>query len=206
MPEARVPLSVVDARMLPQEVRSALAPGDTRLDETGSLRELPRFFYRIDSWEHAMGVRLTPNFGLWEFIQTDVRENPVLQSFPRYVPCALTLVALALEQFRIATGTFVHIAANGGYRSPTHALNMERASTHCWGTAVNVYKVGDTCLDSRSAIAEYAAVAQEAIPAVWSRPYGSERGEADDHLHIDLGYILAVPRDAHPARLGEATP
>jgi hypothetical protein len=204
MPESR--LEVVDARMLPQEVRDALAPGEARLDEHGSLRELPRFFYRIESWDHAMSVRLTPNFGLWEFIQTDVRENPILQSFPRYIPCALPMLALALDRFRERVDTFVHVAANGGYRSPTHARNRERASTHCWGTAVDIYKIGDTSLDSRGAIQEYSAIARDTIPGAWARPYGADRGEADDHLHLDLGFVLAVPRDAHPTSITEVTP
>ena len=85
---------------------------------------------------------LTPNFGLWEFIDVDVREAEPLRRFPRYVPCAVTLLARALERFRDHVGTFVHVAANGGYRSPAHALTAH-ASPHCWGTAANIYRIGD---------------------------------------------------------------
>jgi hypothetical protein len=52
----------------------------------------------------------------------DVREVEAMRTFPRYVPCAVALLATALEVFRAEVGTFVHIAANGGYRSPGHAL------------------------------------------------------------------------------------
>jgi hypothetical protein len=30
---------------------------------------------------------------------------------------------------------------------------------------------------------------------VWVRPYGHEDGQADDHLHIDIGYTLFDPVD-----------
>ena len=199
MPESR--LEVVDARMLSQEVRDALAPGEARLDARGSLRELPRFFYRIESWDHAMSVRLTPNFGLWEFIQTDVRENPVLQTFPRYIPCALPMMALALDRFRERVDTFVHVAANGGYRSPRHAINTN-ATPHCWASAVNIYRIGDVYLDDREAIERYAALARQTMPGVWTRPFGTGRGETDDQLHIDFGYVLSIPHDAPTEHLG----
>jgi hypothetical protein len=196
--ESLRPLRVVDGLRLPKEYRDALSPGAVRCDSTGHARSLPRFFYEIESWEHAMSVRLSPNFGLWEFVQTDVREAHVLQTFPRYVPCALPLLALALEQFRNVVDTFVHIEANGGYRSPAHHLSCAAggASTHCWGTAVNIYRIGDTMLHTRDAVDRFARIAGETIPGVWIRPFGPDRGKADDHLHIDLGYVVSVPRDA----------
>src|SRR3982751_6633153 len=138
----------VNSRRLSKEYRDALSPGEIRCDADGIEHRLPRFFYEIPSWDFAMAVRLTQNFGLWELIQTDVREAPILQSFPRYIPCALPLLAFALEQFRAATGTFVHISANGGYRSPGHELSCDAATTHCWGTAVNIYRIGDTMIDN----------------------------------------------------------
>src|SRR3954470_14065482 len=95
MPEllrANPTLTPIDGRRLPKEYRDALSPGGMRCDEMGIEHRLPRFFYEIPSWDFAMAVRLTQNFGLWELIQTDVREAPVLQSFPRYVPCALPLL------------------------------------------------------------------------------------------------------------------
>jgi hypothetical protein len=111
------------------------------------------------------------------------------------VPCAVTLLALALEHFRDAVGEPVHIAANGGYRSPGHQLTHD-ASTHCWGTAVNIYRVGNEYLDTRERIERYGALAQQSVRAVWIRPFGEDRGLADDHLHLDLGYVVSVPHEA----------
>src|SRR3954468_24302411 len=150
----------VDGRRLAKEFRDALAPGGTRCDAEGIHHRLPRFFYEIPSWDYAMAVRITQNFGLWELIQTDVREAAILQSFPRYIPCALPLLGFALEQFREAVGTFVHISANGGYRSPGHELSCGVATPHCWGTAFNIYKIGDTLIDNPEAWARYAQIAR----------------------------------------------
>jgi hypothetical protein len=193
-------LTAIDGRRLAKEYRDALSPGGLRCDPDGIEHRLPRFFYEIPSWDFAMAVRLTSNFGLWELVQTDVREAPILQSFPRYVPCALPLLAFALEQFRDAAGSFVHIAANGGYRSPAHQLSCSAATTHCWGTAVNIYKIGDTLIDNRDAHDRYAQIARDSIPGVHVRPFGEGRGEADDHLHIDLGYVVTVPHGIIGAR------
>jgi hypothetical protein len=193
-------LTAIDGRRLPKEYRDALAPGGVRCDSHGIEHRLPRFFYEIPSWDYAMGVRLTQSFGLWELVQTDVREAVSLQSFPRYVPCALPLLAFALEQFRTAVGTFVHIAANGGYRSPGHRLSCGTATTHCWGTAVNIYRVGDTMIDTPETYARFAQIARESIPGVRVRPFGSARDQADDHLHLDLGYVVSVPHGLIGAR------
>lgn len=193
-------LTAIDGRRLSKEYRDALAPGGVRCDSDGIEHRLPRFFYEIPSWDYAMGVRLTPNFGLWELVQTDVHEAVVLQSFPRYVPCALPLLAFALEQFRLAVGTFVHIAANGAYRSPGHRSSCGVATTHCWGTAVNIYRIGDTMIDTYEAFDRYAQIARESIPGVRVRSFGSARGEADDHLHLDFGYVVSVPHGLIGAR------
>ena len=187
-----LPLPLVTADELSQDVRRILDPGATRYDEHGRPHVLPAAFLRIDSWQQALETELTPHFLLWELIGVDVRETPKLRGFPRYVPCALLLLATALELFRLEAGSYVHIAANGGYRSPGHALSRH-ASRHCWGTAANIYRVGDTYLDSRSEIEKYAALARRVVPGVWIRPYGPGDGEADDHLHIDLGYTVFDP-------------
>ena len=197
---ATPPLIAIDGRRLAKEYRDALSPGGMRCDSHGVEHRLPRFFYEIPSWDYAMAVRLTPNFGLWELIQTDVREAAILQSFPRYVPCALPMLAFALEQYRNAVGTFVHIAANGGYRSPGHRLSCGMATTHCWGTAVNIYQIGDTLIDNRDVWTKYAQIARESLPGVHVRPFGNDRGESDDHLHIDLGYVVTVPHGLIGAR------
>jgi hypothetical protein len=200
------PLRVVDGLRLDREVREVLLPGAVLCDDYGVPRRLPRFFYEIPTWDDARRIQLGPNFALWEFIQTDVREAPPLRAFPRYVPCAITTLAMCLEQFRTAVGTFVHIAANGGYRSPRHALTCN-ASPHCWGTAVNVYRVGDVFLDDRESIERFAATARSVLPGVWTREFGTDRGLTDDHLHLDFGYMVSVPRDAPADPLGnEASP
>jgi hypothetical protein len=173
-------------------VREVLRPGQALQDRAGTARVLPSSFLQVDSWGQALETQLTPHFALWELIGVDVREAPLLRSFPRYVPCALLLLASALELLRLEVGTTVHVAANGGYRSPGHALSRH-ASRHCWGTAANIYRIGDAYLDNREEIEKYAEIARRAIPGVWVRPFGQEDGEADDHLHIDIGYTVFDP-------------
>lgn len=187
-----LPLPLVDAADLPADVRRVMQPDTALRDAGGRPHTLPGRFLRIESWEQARETALTPHFMLWEVIGVDVREAAAVRGFPRYVPCALLLLVSALELFRVEVGTYVHIAANGGYRSPGHALSR-RASRHCWGTAANIYRIGATYLDSRSEIEKYASVARRVLSGVWIRPYGTGDGEADDHLHLDLGYTVFDP-------------
>ena len=189
------PLRIVDGRRLEKRYRDALKPGSLLSDERGQAHTLPRYFYEVPSWETALKLQLTEHFALWEFIHTDVHEAEPLRSFPRYVPCAITLLALGLEQFRSAARGFVHVAANGGYRSPGHSLTRH-ATPHAWGTAVNIYKIGNTLLDSRETLEQYAELALRSIPGVYVRPFGTTPGTTADHLHLDLGYVVAVPRGA----------
>lgn len=197
-----LPLPVVDGLKLDQLHRRVLCPDGVLRDRSGRARRLPRFFYEVDSWQTAQKIQLTENFSLWEFLTVDVREVEPLRTFPRYVPCAVTSLAAHLELLREAVDTFVHIAANGGYRSPKHALT-DGASTHCWGTAANIYRIGDDFLDNQEKIERYARIVDRKLPGVWTRPYGSEKGFADDHLHIDLGYMLVVPHEAPSEDVGE---
>jgi hypothetical protein len=198
-----LPLPIVDGRALPEAVRRRLRPGELLRDEEGREVPLPRFFYEVPSWAAALETRVTEHFQLWEFMSVDVREAPELIEFPRYVPCAVVLLAGALQVFRAAAGRPVHVAANGGYRSPAHRLTRH-TSTHCWGCAANVYRIGDDWLWSRATIENYARVARAAFAAFWVRPYGPGIGEADDHLHLDVGRALLVPRGAaaEPAESG----
>jgi hypothetical protein len=196
MPDTRLPkLRVVDGLRLAEPYQAVLRPGVIVEDTEGRGRRLPRFFYEIDSWKTAKEIQLAPDFGLYEFIQTDLREAKILHGFPRYVPCAVLLLASLLALFRQRVGTYVRIAANGAYRSPQHALARD-ASTHHWGTAVNIFQIGDEYLDNQESIEKYAAIAQEVVPWIWARPYGHNFGFADDHLHLDLGYVTVVPREA----------
>lgn len=187
-----LPLPLVTGDQLPEDVGAVLRPGSAVRDMAGIRRALPASFLLVESWEQALETQLTPHFLLWELIGVDVREDPAVRAFPRYVPCALLHLAAALELFRLEVGTYVHIAANGGYRSPGHGLSR-RASRHCWGTAANIYRVGDTFLDGRDEIERFAALARRVIPGVWCRPFGFGDGLADDHLHIDLGYTTFDP-------------
>jgi hypothetical protein len=195
MPDGALPLQIVDGLELPASVRAVLRPGEVLTDPDGRGRTLPRFFYQIDSWQTALDLSVTPHFKLWEFIGVDVREAPLQRQFPRYVPCAVTLLAAHLEMIRDVYDTYIHIAANGAYRSPSHALSRA-ASTHCWATAANIYRIGDDWFSSREAIERCATAIRRITPAFWVRPYGHGPGEADDHVHVDIGYALLEPRDA----------
>lgn len=195
MNEERLPLPVIDALELDETHRQVLRPGELLMDRQGRLRRLPRFFYRVDSWATAQTIQLAEHFSLSEFVRVDVREADLMRAFPRYVPCAVTLLAVHLQLFRREVGTFVHIAANGGYRTPSHRLT-DYASPHCWGAAANIYRIGDELLDTEEKIEHYGRIAARVLPDVWIRPYGHDKGMADDHLHLDLGYIVAVPRRA----------
>jgi hypothetical protein len=190
---ADTPLQVVDGARLGDELRRILRPGELMRGRDGRLRRLPRFFYRVPTWDVALEAELSPNFEVWEFLNVDVRETERLRSgWPRYLPCAVSLLASYLELFRREVGTYVHISANGGYRSPAHRLSTH-ASTHCWGTAANLYRVGDDWLDDEKTIAKYARVARRLMPGLYVRPYGGGVGQADDHLHLDLGWTVVVP-------------
>jgi hypothetical protein len=188
-------LRVVDARELEPEVRRVLRPDELLAGDDGRARRLPRFFYEVPSWEAANDIRLAEHFTLAELMRVDVREAAPLRDFPRFVPCAITTLAAHLELFRLAAGAPVHVAANGGYRSPGHRLTRG-ASPHCWGTAANIYRIGDDHLDTRARIERWNAVAERALPGVWARPYGRCEGCADDHVHLDVGHLLRVPRGA----------
>ena len=59
-----------------------------------------------------------------------------------------------------------------------------------------MYRIGDTYLDSQESIVRFAGIARDVLPTVWTRPLGPELAKTDDHLHLDLGYVVSVPRDA----------
>jgi hypothetical protein len=199
--ESSLELKVVDGLRLDEDVRSALRPGALIEDRQGRARRLPRYFYEVPSWQFACEFRLSPNFSLWEFLNVDLRENEQMRQFPRYAPCAVTSLAAHLEVFRGAVGTVVHIAANGGYRSPSHEFSGY-ASPHLWGTAVNIYRIGDQMLDEKDQIGKFGRLARDLLPGVCARPFGQGPLESDDHLHLDIGFVNVVPHDA-PGEGGE---
>jgi hypothetical protein len=189
-----MPLRVVDAMTLDAEYREVLQPGTLRSTRDGHGFALPRYFLEVPSWEAALETQLSDHFCVWEFLNVDVRETKLLRaSWPRYLPCSITLLAAHLEVLRREVDTYIHVAANGGYRSPAHALSTH-ASTHCWGTAVNLYRVGDDWLDDEPTIARYRELIGRLLPGVWMRPFGDAEGEAGDHLHLDLGHVTLTPR------------
>ncbi len=189
----------IDGLRLPEEYRALLRPSEAEMDINGNVHRLPRFFYEIASWQEAHDIRLAPHFTLAELMLVDCREPRLLLSqFPHYVPCAIVLLARLLEDFRREVDAPVFISANGGYRSPAHR-NGGAKSIHAWGTAANIYRVGDTFLSDAKSIEKYRAIAAALSPAVFVRPFGREEGQTDDHLHIDLGYASLTPRECSEA-------
>jgi len=192
-------LRVVDGAVLPEHYRALLRPGESETDIGGRVHHLPRFFYEIGSWQEAHELRLAPQFTLAELMLVDHREASLLLSqFPHYVPCAIVLLARFLEDFRREVDGPVFVSANGGYRSPAHQIGGAK-SIHAWGTAANIYRIGDNYLDNGRAIEKYGSIAASLSPAVYVRPFGTESGQTDDHLHIDLGFASLTPRECSEA-------
>ena len=91
--EGSLDLELVDGLQLDADLREALRPGEVVRDRGGRARRLPRYFYEVPSWQAARDLKLTPGFALWEFLNVDVRETERMRRFPRYVPCAVALLA-----------------------------------------------------------------------------------------------------------------
>ena len=189
----------IDGLDLAPEHRALLQPGEARQDSHGNVHHLPRFFYKIASWDEACNIRLTPHFTVAELMMVDCREaDLLLREFPHYVPCAILLLARFLEDFRREVEGPVFVSANGGYRSPAHQIG-EGKSIHAWATAADIYRTGDTFLDDAKSIERYGAIAALLSPAVFVQPFGSGLGETDDHLHLDLGFVTLTPRGCSEA-------
>ena len=192
-------LRPVDGLEMAEEYRTLLRPGKSEAAADGVVHCLPRFFYEINSWEEAHEIRLAPHFTLAELMLVDCREARVLLSqFPHYVPCAILLLARFLEAFRREVDAPVFISANGGYRSPAHQIGGAK-SIHAWGTAANIYRIGDTFLSDTKSMEKYRTIAALLGPAIFVRPFGREKGQTSDHLHIDLGYVRLTPRECSEA-------
>jgi hypothetical protein len=184
-------LRAVDGLTLSPEYRAALRPGVAVTDADGKRHHLPRFFFEVSSWEEAHSWRVASHFALSELITVDSREAELLlRTFPHYVPCAILALARYLEDFRRQVDAPVFVSANGGYRSPSHRINRG-VSLHSWGTAADIYRVGDTYLNDEKSIARYGEIAGSLGAEVHVRPYQ----EGDDHLQVDLGYLTLVPRE-----------
>jgi hypothetical protein len=201
MSEAQQTIKVVDAFDLDDELRSLLKPGEMVRDAQGRRHRLPRYFYEIPSHEAAVEIRLTQHFGLNEFTLVDLKEAPRLQRFPRYIPCAVRVLAFFLEQFRTAAGASVHIAVNGGYRSPGHKMALN-GSPHMWATAADIYRVGANIIKTKEMIERLNELAVDLSDDVVVMPYGHDIGvSVDDHVHIDVGYVTVIPREISEDRM-----
>lgn len=193
-------LKIVDAFDLSDEVRTILRPGEMMKDREGRRHKLPRYFYEVPSHEAALTIRLTPNFGLNEFILVDIQETKLLQEYPRYIPCAIRILAFYLERFREQIGSSIHTYVNGGYRSPAHRMSTH-ASPHLWGTGADIYRIGTAILNDKETIEKFGAIAQDLTDDVRVLPYGHGPGENDDHLHLDVGYLTCVPIEISEDRM-----
>ena len=194
------PFKVVDGLTLSAAHRRLLRPGEPLADAAGHTHFLPRFFYEIETWERAKETQLAANFTLAELMTVDCREADVLlNTLPHYVPCAVSVLGRFLQDFRQRVDAPVFIATNGGYRSPAHA-HSRHASPHLWAAAANIYRIGDTFLDDEKSIEKYARIAESLAPGVFAKPYGHGPEESDDHLHLDIGYAICVPRGSNEAR------
>lgn len=194
-------LKVVDAFDLDDDLRAILRPGEMVRDAAGRRHRLPRYFYEVPSHEAAMDIRLTQNFSLNEFVLVDLKETARLQAFPRYVPCAVRMLAFYLQRFREAVGASVHIPVNGGYRSPAHRMAVG-ATPHMWGTAADVYRIGSTILRTKELIEKFNSIAEDVSDDIDVLPYGHETGvAADDHIHIEIGYVTYLPREVSEDRM-----
>jgi hypothetical protein len=194
-------IKVVDAFDLDDELRTLLKPGEMVKDAEGRRHRLPRYFYEIPDREAAVSIRLSPHFGLNEFTLVDLKEADRLQQFPRYIPCAVRVLAFYLEQFRREAGASVHIPVNGGYRSPSHKLSLT-ATPHMWATAADIYRIGTTILKGKETIEKYNGIAEDLSDDIHVLPYGHVTGaNADDHIHFDLGYITVIPTEISEDRM-----
>ena len=184
-------LRPVDGLTLSAEYRAALRPGEAVADENGKVHHFPRFLFEVPSWEEAHSLRVATHFSLSELMTVDSRETDLLlRTFPHYVPCAILALARYLEDLRREVDAPVFIGANGGYRSPAHRSN-KLPCLHSWGTAADIYRIGDTYLDDEKSITRYGRIAASLGAEVYVRSYKP----GDDHLQVDLGYLTLVPRE-----------
>jgi hypothetical protein len=70
-----------------------------------------------------------------------------------------------------------------------------------WGTAVDLYRIGNVVLREQAPIETYNRVAEELSDELYVMPFGHEVGKADDHMHLDLGYLVLVPREISEDRM-----
>ena len=189
-------MKTIDGLSLAREQRLLLKPGEKLSDWRGQHHRFPRYFYELNSWQEAKQWQLAPHFRLAELMSVDCREAAqLLRTGPHFVPCAVSVLARYLEEFRVRVEAPVYVSVNGGYRSPAHQRHGQNASIHSWATAVDIYRIGDCWLDSQKHIERFARVAQSIDPGLHVKPFGQgpAPGQTNDHLHFDLGFLTLVP-------------
>ena len=86
---------------------------------------------------------------------------------------------------------FLFIAIAVTISSFVHAQQVNSKLDGLFGTTFKTFKVNGTCEMCKYRIEN----SVKTLPGIWTRPYGTPTGYAEDHLHLDLGYVLSVPRD-----------
>ena len=71
-----------------------------------------------------------------------------------------------------------------------------------WGTAADIYRIGTIIVKTEEVIEKYNDLAEQLTDDITTYPYGHLTGStADDHVHLDLGYITVVPREISEDRM-----
>ena len=159
-------------------------------DRCGISRTLPSSFLRVDSWSQALETPLSPNFKLWNWIGVDVRETPLMG------PSALRSVRgrAAGRRARTVPPGSRHLCARGRQRR----LSLAGACAQPARLAP-LLGHGRQHLPHRRHLARQPRGSRRRRhrtardSGVWIRPYGPEDGQADDHLHLDIGYTVFEP-------------
>ena len=107
----------------------------------------------------AKELALTAHVRLSELLIVDCREAPrLLEEFPHYVPCAVSLLARVLEDFpRAGRRVGLHFGQRRVPFTGPSAFHPGHDRSSTGASAADVYRIGDTFLNTRSAIEKYAA-------------------------------------------------
>ena len=124
-----------------------------------------------------------------------------LRQSPRYIPCAVACWLLPRAAAR-GVGAQVHVAVNGGYRSPSHKLAVG-ASPTCGPRR----PTSTRSLDRAPGAGHHRdlhRVAEEISDDLWIMPTATSWA-ADDHIHLELGYLTWCRADQRgPVRGAQA--
>ena len=186
------PLRIITPSSMPGEVRAILKPGEIIQDHQGRIRQRPTHYFRVENEAQARKTRIAPYFRVHEFIDVDVYETASLRVWPRYMPCAVAILAAHLSALRATLGEGIYISANGGFRSPQHRKSTPD-SIHAWGTAANIYRIGDEYLSKPEQVRKWRQRMRRLLPTASFRPIPCGGDSVVDHLHIDIGYVTHVP-------------